>query len=329
MTAALVITRGLPASGKTTWARAWVEQGRRRARVNRDDVRGMAFGRYVLAGWQEELVTSAEQTAVETLLRGEADVVVDDTNLRLRHARAWSDLAGRLGAGFEVRDFTDVPLEVCLARDAARRAAGERAVGEDVIRDLYLRFLAAGPLPPVPARVPAVAQGAQARALPAARPVPELPAAGGTPPTSPGGYVPDPRLPRAWIVDVDGTLALMSGRSPYAWHRVGEDAPNPPVVELVRALRAAGNAIVVVSGRDGVARRATQAWLDRHEIPYDVLLMRSRGDSRRDSVVKREIFETLIRRTWQVRGVLDDRNQVVRMWRDLGLTCAQVAPGDF
>jgi hypothetical protein len=46
-------------------------------------------------------------------------------------------------------------------------------------------------------------------------------------------------------------------------------------------------------------------------------------------VVKREIFDRSIRHVWQVRGVLDDRDQVVRMWRDLGLTCAQVAPGDF
>jgi hypothetical protein len=144
-----------------------------------------------------------------------------------------------------------------------------------------------------------------------------------------GTYAPDPGLPPAWLVDVDGTLALMRGRSPFEWHRVGEDAPNPPVVELVRSLRAAGNAIVVVSGRDGVARADTQAWLARHEIPHDALFLRAAGDNRRDSIVKREIFDARIRHTWHVRGVLDDRDQVVRMWRDLGLTCAQVAPGDF
>jgi predicted kinase len=295
-----VITRGLPASGKSSWARAWVAEGPRRARVNRDDLRMTTFGRHVLAGWQEKVVTSAQRAAAEAILREDVDVVVDDTNLRLRHARAWADLADRLGARFEVRDFTDVPLEVCLARDAARIAVGERGVGEDLIRGLHARFLGSGPLPPVQARVPADRR-----------------------------YLPDPALPPAWIVDVDGTLALMGARSPYAWHLVGEDAPNPPVVELVRALRGAGNAIVVVSGRDGVARSATQAWLDRHEIPHDALLMRVRGDGRRDSLVKREIFETVIRRRWQVRGVLDDRDQVVRMWRGLGLTCAQVAPGDF
>jgi hypothetical protein len=57
--------------------------------------------------------------------------------------------------------------------------------------------------------------------------------------------------------------------------------------------------------------------------------MRAAGDSRRDSIVKREIFDDRIRQVWHVKGVLDDRDQVVRMWRDLGLTCVQVAPGDF
>jgi predicted kinase len=303
----LVITRGLPASGKTTWARAWVGDDPWRLRVNRDDLRSMATGRAVLPGRLEDAVTVAQHAAVEALLRAGHAVVVDDTNLRLRHARAWAELAGRADADFAVRDFTDVPVAVCVERDAARAAAGEAAVGADVIRDLHARFLAHGPLPPVrvPDGVPAVD-----------RPMP-------------GTYVPDPALPPAWIVDVDGTLALMADRSPYAWHRVGEDAPNPPVVELVRALRAAGNAILVVSGRDGVARAATLAWLDRHEIPHDLLLLRARGDARRDSVVKREIFDRRIRHVWQVRGVLDDRDQVVRMWRHLGLTCAQVAPGDF
>jgi predicted kinase len=306
-TGELVITRGLPASGKTTWARAWVSEDPWRLRVNRDDLRLMAIGRSVLPGRLEDSVTIAQHAAAEALLRAGHGVVVDDTNLRLRHARAWAEVAARAGARFGVRDFTDIPLEVCLARDAARAASGERPVGEAVIRDLYERFLAHGPLPPVP--------------------LPVAPATVDRP--MPGTYVPDPSLPPAWIVDVDGTLALMSRRSPYAWHRVGEDAPNPPVVELVRALRGAGNAIVVVSGRDGVARAATLAWLDRHQIPHDALLLRTRGDSRRDSVVKREIFDRSIRPVWQVRGVLDDRDQVVRMWRDLGLTCAQVAPGDF
>lgn len=57
--------------------------------------------------------------------------------------------------------------------------------------------------------------------------------------------------------------------------------------------------------------------------------MRPAGDSRRDAIVKREIFEEEIRDRWRVVGVFDDRQQVARRWRELGLTVSQVAEGDF
>ena len=72
------------------------------------------------------------------------------------------------------------------------------------------------------------------------------------------------------------------------------------------------------------------AWLDRHVgVPYDGLHMRVTGDQRKDSVVKAEIFDREIRDRYHVVGVFDDRAQVVRMWRSLGLTVFQVAEGDF
>lgn len=114
----LVLTRGIPASGKTTWAKAWVsEDPERRVRVNRDDLRRMMFGGDVLKlDWERESqVTYAEQTiAVSALVRG-MDVVVDATNLRWGFARQWFEF------GYEVvvRDFP-VSLDVALARNAAR-----------------------------------------------------------------------------------------------------------------------------------------------------------------------------------------------------------------
>jgi hypothetical protein len=64
-------------------------------------------------------------------------------------------------------------------------------------------------------------------------------------------------------------------------------------------------------------------------VPYDALFMRPAGDSRKDSIVKRELFDRHVAGRWAVRGVIDDRRQVVEMWRAMGLMCAQVAPGDF
>ncbi len=138
------------------------------------------------------------------------------------------------------------------------------------------------------------------------------------------------QLPRAVICDIDGTLALHGGRSPFDWHRVLEDAPNMPVIELVQILAAQGVTIIYTSGRDEVCRRDTRTWLDDFVGVPGPLLMRSRDDNRKDSAVKKELYKKYIRDSYRVLFVLDDRNQVVDLWRDdLGLACFQVAPGDF
>jgi len=105
---------------------------------------------------------------------------------------------------------------------------------------------------------------------------------------------------------------------------------NPTVITAVRAMHTAGNAIIFCSGRDAVCRPETEAWLDLFVgVPYEALFMRPEGDGRKDAVVKREIFDQDIRDSWRIVGVFDDRQQVVRMWRALGLTVFQVAEGDF
>lgn len=142
-------------------------------------------------------------------------------------------------------------------------------------------------------------------------------------------------LPRAVIVDVDGTLAIRGtgrgSRAFYHWKRVGEDAPNRPVVELVQTIAAAGrHRILIVSGRDEVCRPETEAWLRAHAVPFDELHMRGHKDNRRDSIVKAELYDRHIAHRYRVAFVVDDRNQVVRMWRDqLGLAVLQCADGDF
>src|SRR3712207_593207 len=133
----LLITRGLPASGKTTFA-VRLQPGV--ARVNRDDLRRMLHGRRLFTQWAEGQVTAVQRAMVEALLAARADVMVDDTNLRGKTVKEWARLAARYGASFEVHDFTDVPLDECLRRDAARPDA-ER-VGEEQIRRMHQRYLA-------------------------------------------------------------------------------------------------------------------------------------------------------------------------------------------
>lgn len=134
-----------------------------------------------------------------------------------------------------------------------------------------------------------------------------------------------------WLVDVDGTLAIRNGRSPYDMTRVAEDQPNLPVVTLVQALdlHPSIDCIIVLSGRDESARVATETWLEKNDIPFRTLLMRAIGDSRPDHIVKREFCARIVEEGYEISGVIDDRSSVVEMWRSLGLTCLQAARGDF
>lgn len=135
--------------------------------------------------------------------------------------------------------------------------------------------------------------------------------------------------PQAWIVDIDGTVALKGDRSPFDWKRVGEDKPNEPVLTVVRALAGCGHRLIFVSGRMEQCRDTTVAWLNRHRVDAVHLHMRPDDDYRPDEVLKREIYEKEIRDRYEVAGVIDDRAKVVAMWRSLGLTVLQCADGNF
>lgn len=276
----VTICRGLPASGKTTWAVA--EAARTGAkRVNKDDLRDMLDG----GRWsskREKFILRARDLLIAAALEAGVDVIVDDTNLHPRHVERITQLAAGK-AQVVIRDFP-VDLDVAIQRDLKRA----RPVGEQVIRRMWRQFVA--PIPPAPEW--------------------------------------DDGKPVAVIVDMDGTLALHNGRDPYDEARCGEDLPNEPVVQLVRQI-AETTEIVVCSGRTQAAAGQTAAWLDTHGIPWAALLMRAEGDNRRDAEVKRELYETEIAPRWNVRFVIDDRQQVVDLWRTLGLTCLQVADGNF
>jgi hypothetical protein len=87
--------------------------------------------------------------------------------------------------------------------------------------------------------------------------------------------------------------------------------------------------VIFTSGRDERYRTQTETFLSKHNIKYFGLHMRKTGDMRRDSIVKNEMFDEHIRGKFNIDFVLDDRNQVVDLWRSLGLVCLQVAEGDF
>lgn len=132
----------------------------------------------------------------------------------------------------------------------------------------------------------------------------------------------------AVIFDIDGTLAHMGSRGPFEWTRVGEDGMDLHVYELLNMYERRGYEIIIMSGRDGVCRPETEEWLKRRDVPYTELLMRKEGDDRPDVIIKEELFWTIADQ-YAIRLAVDDRDQVVDMWRSIGIKCFQVEYGDF
>ena len=142
------------------------------------------------------------------------------------------------------------------------------------------------------------------------------------------------------IFDIDGTLAdirhrrgFLEGERPD-WNRfnaaMGDDTPNVPVVTLYKSLWETGQFdMVLASGRNEKHRRVTEQWLIWNEIPFERILMRADKDNRADHIIKQEILDMLLAEGRQIAFTVDDRQQVVDMWRRNGITCLQCDVGDF
>lgn len=292
----VIMTKGLPASGKSTWAKQLLDENPHQwKRVNKDDLRAM-LDNGLWSKKNEQFVLRMEEYMMVEALKAGKHVILDNTHIEGKHFERVKNVLKNNGlqerVQVEIKEF-DVPLEECIKRDLKR----PNSVGEHVIKRMWKKWH--GPMD----RKQYLKE-----------------------------Y--DPKLPDCVIFDIDGTLALMDGRSPYEWQRVDEDLPNRDIVKIHNViydtfLEAVKGLVFVVSGRDEICREKTEYWLAKHDISYDFLFMRPEGDTRKDTVVKEEIYKKYIEGKYNVIAVFDDRKSVVQTWRELGLTCLQVAEGDF
>lgn len=281
-----IVTIGISASGKSTFAKLWVAaESLNRVEINRDWFRKSLVeadgGEFTWDKWnwkREKEVTKLVNFAIHEAAGFEqVDVIISDTNLNEDNRSHLIELLESYGYDVEIKEFP-VSLEEAWKRDAARK----NGVGHAVIAKQYGQWLAY--------------KGRKT-------------------------YEPKKNLPKCILVDVDGTLAHMNGkRGAFEWDKVWVDEPDEAVIAVVNSIQQyTGFKIVILSGRDGCCREMTGDWLLEQGIGHHALIMRAPNDMRKDTIVKEEIFWRDIADNYNVQFVIDDRPSVVRMWQEIGL----------
>ena len=310
MAITVTITRGLPGCGKSTWCKEQVQEDpKNNVVINADALRKMFHDSYWFRDRSyrdvtENFVRKACMNLAQLSIDEHKNVIIDETNLSERSFNKWQQFAIQNKAEFVIQDFRDVPLNICLDRDTGR----EKRVGEKVIKDKYNQFI----LPLHSSFEPQIISDSVTT-------------------TTREALAFDVRLPDAVIFDMDNSLANNNGRSPYDLSKCEEDPVVWPIMNLLEKFDEMGYSILIVSGRDeGLAREKTESWLEKNTMVKPAgVFMRAEGDTRRDDIIKEELYETYIKNKYNVAWVVDDRNRVVDMWRSIGLTCLQCAEGNF
>jgi predicted kinase len=294
----LLILVGCPCSGKSTFAE-YYSKFNDVFRVNRDEMRKMLQFKEQLEGSDEALLSLMIEAMIETALRKGRNVLIDNTHTRkeflmqlITKFRPIADIS------FKV---FDVPLEDLLARNAVR----ERKVPKDIIQTMYrsLQELKKNfDFSPLPKSGIATADTAAKQ---------------------------DFSLPKAILCDLDGTLALTTGRNMFrpTENEMYADTVNVAVAQALLGM-AQYNKIIFLSGREDLYFDLCQKWIkEKAQITDFELFMRKENDGRKDNIVKEEILMNDVLTRYQVTAVFDDRMQVCRMWYEKGIFCFNVNQG--
>lgn len=287
----ILVLCGPPAVGKSTYAREFIKDKTDWVIVNRDSIRE-GRGDYWVPS-QEDYISDLEEFSIRAAIKRNYNVIVDATNLNPKTQEKWRNIAIETKSSIEFKEFY-IPFKEALERDKNR----ERSVGEKVLKNFYFKYY----------------PDKYAEEISDKRYILEQ----------------NKSLPKCVIVDIDGTLCIHQGRDPYDLSKVSEDKPNDPLVDLLRILSGSID-IIFFSGREGTKqyREDTAKWInDNVGIPYQ-LYMRKEKDYRPDEVIKEELYNEIIKDNYYCIAIFDDRNRVIKKWREMGLLACQVYEGDF
>ena len=293
---------GISGSGKSTRAKEIMDAAKGKAIiVSRDKIREMLFGyteetigEYYKSDFmkKEPLVSKVQDSLIRKGIALRKDVIVDNTHLK----RSYLNDLTKYGVGVET-ELCVAHVTQCLERDEIRL----RSVGKSII----------------------LQQNEQLKVM-----------------LDHDGNIPDVLEPkdltikqnwnghRAYIFDIDGTLAHMKDRSPYEYDKVETDEVDQIVRGQLHLLQEDGYKIIICTGRDAVCTEKTLTWLGDNDIAFDEFYIRPEGSKEPDFVVKERMWRDICE-NYYIEGMFDDRNQVVDHARQCGFKVFQVAEGNF
>lgn len=304
----LILTRGIQGSGKSTWARKWVEEdSEHRIRINNDDIRNM-LGKYWVPS-RETLVSNTKRDIALSALYAGYEIVIDNMNLNPKEVKFWEDIVNKHNNfvddkikaksdqvfykyEIEFKDFF-ISLEECIRRDAMR----PNPIGEKTIRDTWRRYKH-------------FIQTSEVE-----RYVNNLKRYEGK--------------PKCIVIDMDSTVCFNMSKRPWFGEGAAEgmvdDVPNTGVCDIIRQLQEQ-YLIVVATGRDTSQEEVTKQWLARQGINVDEYFFRTSGDYRKGVEVKKEEITAILEK-YDIVAIFEDCEPIVQMYRDMGLTVLQPNKG--
>lgn len=301
----LILTRGIPGSGKSTWAKSWVsEDPEHRIRFNWDDMRNM-MGPYWIPS-REPINKHILWAAVNSAAYNDRpyDIVIDNMNLNPKDWKQYEDWILNYNNSLNseetntqyVLEFKDffTPIEECIKRDSMRI----NPIGEKTIREIYNKYRHFIQTTNVEKYVNNLIK-------------------------------PDPDKPYCVVIDMDSTTCFNINKRPWygkgATEEMINDIENPGVCDIIRTLESQ-YPIIVATGRDTSQAEVTEQWLKQHNIHPTECYYRKYNDFRKGPEVKREQIEKIIEK-YNVLVIFEDCEPIVQMYRDMGLTVLQPNKG--
>lgn len=305
----ILLLQGCPASGKSTFAEKLFQASKEHENtledhknkfviVCRDDIRAALGIKQTDFSRESEVTKEQLKQSCEILDMGYS-LIVADTNLNPKYLDIWKNLAKEYNAELK-KLLLYIPYWEAIKRDKAR----EKSVGRKVIERFYRTYF--------PDRFK--------EDLMDKRIINE-------------SY--NVMQEDCVICDLDGTIALHMGRTPYDWAKIHTDKMDIRMARILKMYYDAGVNIIFLSGRPEHVYATTMEWLDKSfeelgiELNYQ-LVLRPEDDNRKGAITKKELYEKLIaEHGYNTLCVFEDSNSCVEMWRSLGLLTCQVANGEY